>query len=550
MPSPVRVGPLAPRPRADHRPIGRSDPVITTVGAIVAIVALVLAGLSVAAAAAVADERAEALETERSRQVAAVRVQLAWLHHDLVTTSLLAVAVGTPGDRSGRAPAAPPPAEAAMADHARLVGQRTALLPQLRDLAAVDDAAGLAAAELLGAVEPVAIEPWPVPLVPLDSLHDELMPFTESDLAIPWSAGGPDLPPAELLGAIERAMLPRLVLGDALAAEAASAGRTPPWAADYVETTAEIVAEAPGWLGPDRGDPLADHLLGGGSTIGPPSVAAAAAEVADELGLVWDHDRWLIEGGPAAGAAPRSTGELATAVARATAVVDAAVVAELLGSPSPSPTGPLGSSRSALLAVAVVATIVAAALLAVGARSMIRRRRHLTDALHTDALTGVGNRRYLDDVLAPKTQVADHRHLVAMLDLDRFKLTNDTWGHDVGDALLQLLCRRLAAQLDGLCRAMPRTEAAIVRLGGDEFAVIVHGPIGLDPMIVDERLRSVAGFLDVGVEEAIELAFSLGIAVSDRPADLADLLKEADLATYEDKRRRRSSRAQPRLPLP
>ncbi|MEM9561356.1 MAG: GGDEF domain-containing protein [Actinomycetota bacterium] len=549
MPSLVRVGAPGPQLRPDRQPITYASTTRTAVGAIVASLALILTVLSALGADAVADDQTRAAEIGRAREVAAVRVELAWLHHDLVTTSLLVAPenpVAQPGDRPGRRTGPPTTAGVALADYTDLVEERAALLAQLRDLAEVDDAAGTVAADLLETVETVAVEPWPVPLAALDGMHYELMPFVESDLTVRLASGDIDPADAELLGAIERAMLPRLVLGDVLAVDAVAAGRPPPWAAEYVDTTAEIVADAPGWLGPDRGDPLADHLLGGGPTVDPPSVAAAARAVADDLGLVWDHDQWLIAGGLGSGSAD----ELAGAVGRATAAVDAAVLAELLGEPAPAATGPLGASRAMLLAVAGAAALVAVALVAAGARSMVRRRRHLTDALHTDALTGVGNRRCLDDVVAPRTRLADRRHLVAVLDLDRFKLTNDTWGHDVGDALLRLLCRRLESQLDGLRRAMPRTEGVIVRLGGDEFAVVVHGPNGLDPTVLDERLRSVAGFVDVGVEEAIELSFSLGIAVSDEPADLADLLKAADLATYEDKRRRRSFRAKPPLPLP
>lgn len=86
-----------------------------------------------------------------------------------------------------------------------------------------------------------------------------------------------------------------------------------------------------------------------------------------------------------------------------------------------------------------------------------------TRKVYTDSLTGVYNRRYYDEQLC-----ALSRHpAVAVLDVDNFKLINDTYGHTAGDAVLQQVAGELLANM--------RTTDIIVRYGGDEFLIVMRG---------------------------------------------------------------------------
>lgn len=95
-----------------------------------------------------------------------------------------------------------------------------------------------------------------------------------------------------------------------------------------------------------------------------------------------------------------------------------------------------------------------------------RSQSELSHAANTDDLTGLDNRRRLSVALEEATRAAssDHPLMLAMYDLDGFKLYNDTYGHPAGDALLVRLAQRLSDCLDDASRAY--------RMGGDEFCVI------------------------------------------------------------------------------
>ena len=83
------------------------------------------------------------------------------------------------------------------------------------------------------------------------------------------------------------------------------------------------------------------------------------------------------------------------------------------------------------------------------------------DELYIDALTGAYNRRYYEDKIKTSTQKCG----VAMIDLDDFKLYNDTCGHDAGDAVLKTLVLMI--------RDCVRDEDSLIRYGGDEFLLLM-----------------------------------------------------------------------------
>lgn len=162
-----------------------------------------------------------------------------------------------------------------------------------------------------------------------------------------------------------------------------------------------------------------------------------------------------------------------------------------------------------------------------------RAEEQIHHAAFHDALTGLPNRTLLADRLSMAVErakrAASYKFAVLFLDLDRFKVVNDSLGHEMGDHLLVELSRRLEACI--------RKVDTVARLGGDEFAVLLDGIDALDdPVDIAKR-----------IQEALKQPFqleghefvtsgSIGIAYSshgyERPEDI---LRDADMAMYRAK---------------
>ncbi len=134
----------------------------------------------------------------------------------------------------------------------------------------------------------------------------------------------------------------------------------------------------------------------------------------------------------------------------------------------------------------------------------------MNESLSRDALTGVLNRRALDERLSSEWSYAA-RHgtslSVLMLDVDHFKTVNDTWGHAVGDAVLKAVAECLQGGV--------RNEDVCGRYGGEEFVVIARA-IGHDgAMLLAERLRRrVEGLVIDHNHESITVTISIGVATA------------------------------------
>jgi len=163
--------------------------------------------------------------------------------------------------------------------------------------------------------------------------------------------------------------------------------------------------------------------------------------------------------------------------------------------------------------------------------------RGLYESAVKDGLTGLYNRRYLDDRLEAEAMYAlRHRAPLALMiaDIDHFKRVNDEHGHQIGDATLREVARRLAATIRG--------EDVIARYGGEEFAILCRGTDEEQARKVGERLRlAVAGELAPSAEVDLRLTISIGIAVVPTTAvgDARELVRAADEALYEAKRQGR-----------
>lgn len=149
-----------------------------------------------------------------------------------------------------------------------------------------------------------------------------------------------------------------------------------------------------------------------------------------------------------------------------------------------------------------------------------------------DALTGLANRRLFHEHLSLAVALAQRRHtLVAVLflDLDHFKLVNDSLGHSVGDALLREVAKRLKSAL--------REGDTVARVGGDEFTVVLQELVQReDAAVVAEKvLRTIAEPVEVNGHR-LYVTTSIGITLfPDDGEDAETLLKNADTAMYRAK---------------
>ncbi len=149
----------------------------------------------------------------------------------------------------------------------------------------------------------------------------------------------------------------------------------------------------------------------------------------------------------------------------------------------------------------------------------------------TDALTGLPNRRYFDEfcgLLARRRRSGDAVG-VLMVDIDKFKVLNDTYGHATGDEVLRAV--------GGAIVAAVREDDVPARYGGEEFVVLLRNPSPEIALEVGERVRASVAGLDLGRLGVAGVSVSVGVAVA-RQADqpIADLIAEADRALYRAKR--------------
>lgn len=158
----------------------------------------------------------------------------------------------------------------------------------------------------------------------------------------------------------------------------------------------------------------------------------------------------------------------------------------------------------------------------------------LSRLAYFDALTGLPNRRLLNDRITQATKIADRDGAplsLLFIDLDGFKPINDQLGHDVGDLVLQQVALRLPAAL--------RSGDTVARVGGDEFIMLLPG-IGTAEAVgglVDKLLSALAQPIVIGPHR---LTIGASVGCARYPADGQDadaLIRNADAAMYQSKRR-------------
>lgn len=186
---------------------------------------------------------------------------------------------------------------------------------------------------------------------------------------------------------------------------------------------------------------------------------------------------------------------------------------------------PLAAALSIFLAL----SIAVARLAGQSARALVRREAYSAEIARTDNLTGLANRMAFGEQLVQRTARGDQEFAILFMDVNGFKLVNDTLGHAAGDDLVkQIGCR--------LTDCLP-PEAYLARVGGDEFNVIIGGP---QPQLAVEDFAR-------GLREALKTPFwvegrsftisiAMGYAVGSRSEITpAELTRRADLAMYEAK---------------
>jgi diguanylate cyclase (GGDEF)-like protein/PAS domain S-box-containing protein len=150
-----------------------------------------------------------------------------------------------------------------------------------------------------------------------------------------------------------------------------------------------------------------------------------------------------------------------------------------------------------------------------------------------DALTGLVNRREFERRLDEAAEVArrgEASHMLCYLDLDRFKIVNDTSGHLAGDSMLREVAK--------LLREAVRDSDTVARLGGDEFGMLLVGcPLDKARQIADDVCRAIAAYRFVWHDRVFNIGVSIGlIEIGREPGSVEQLLAAADSACYVAKK--------------
>ncbi|AEV29346.1 PAS domain S-box/diguanylate cyclase (GGDEF) domain-containing protein [Sphaerochaeta pleomorpha str. Grapes] len=153
-----------------------------------------------------------------------------------------------------------------------------------------------------------------------------------------------------------------------------------------------------------------------------------------------------------------------------------------------------------------------------------------------DQLTNLANRRYTEIFLNSKMQELDKLGIpfgIVFMDIDRFKVFNDTYGHEIGDAVLKMVSKTIGGSL--------RSTDLIGRWGGEEFIAIFSGVDEKQLWDLSEKMRMLVENSTLDVEgESLYVSISLGATVVVEPSDLDSVVKRADDLMYESKAKGRN----------
>ncbi|NHB58870.1 GGDEF domain-containing protein [Acinetobacter sp. 194] len=158
-----------------------------------------------------------------------------------------------------------------------------------------------------------------------------------------------------------------------------------------------------------------------------------------------------------------------------------------------------------------------------------RKEKRIETLSRVDSLTEVYNRRYVSDFLTSLYKSKDSKYSVILLDLDFFKMINDSYGHDAGDEVLRRVAKILKSSM--------RYHDVVGRFGGEEFILILpNQSLQLAVEIADRCRKAIhneAMLLPNG--EEIHVSASFGVAISEKGKTMHDVIREADQALYRAK---------------
>ncbi len=166
-------------------------------------------------------------------------------------------------------------------------------------------------------------------------------------------------------------------------------------------------------------------------------------------------------------------------------------------------------------------------------RRIIEQKRQIEYQATHDDLTGLPKRRWLRerlDVEISRARRENSKVAVLFIDLDGFKLTNDTYGHDAGDQLLRVVGQRLLQSI--------RAVDLAARMGGDEFLVVACGLSKADEVpLIAQKLNDVVSQKVPYKDQFLQVGASIGTAVyPDDAQNIEELISQADHAMYVAKR--------------
>jgi diguanylate cyclase (GGDEF)-like protein len=174
-------------------------------------------------------------------------------------------------------------------------------------------------------------------------------------------------------------------------------------------------------------------------------------------------------------------------------------------------------------------------LLASAVTSMVAEVENLMQKLRrqamTDPLTGLGNRRWLNERVAQERARAERQVeplSIITFDLDHFKSINDRYGHDIGDAVLIATGQLVSGAL--------RAYDLAARIGGEEFCIVLPKTRQAEAMVMAERLRTILASTLVPPLRQGRLTASFGVYEAKTGETLQEMLAISDKALYEAKR--------------
>ena len=169
--------------------------------------------------------------------------------------------------------------------------------------------------------------------------------------------------------------------------------------------------------------------------------------------------------------------------------------------------------------------------------SVTKRLEELQQISMTDSLTGLYNRRYLNQKIKQEYNCylnTNSPFSLVSADIDLFKNINDLYGHDCGDAVLTSVTQDISKTV--------RTSDSIARWGGEEFLILLPATNREQAILLAERIRTAveAHVYKFGNNKSISVTLTLGVAVANHADTIDKIIKRADLALYYGKRKSRN----------